>query len=93
MNFRKSAIALSAAGVLAVGTMAVPQQAAATPAWVVPAIIAAGVGGIVVAGAASQAHAYEYGPPSHVGVVSVRPAGGCWVENRRGGPVEVCRRY
>jgi len=89
MNFRKTAIALTAAGALGVGTIGATQPAAATPAWVVPAIIAVGVGGVVL-GASSGA--YAYGPPAHTGVVSARPVGGCWIENRRGGPVEVCRR-
>jgi hypothetical protein len=91
MNFRKTAIALAAAGALGVGTFGATEQAAATPAWVIPAIVVAGVGGLALGAAADNA--YAYGPPSHAGVVSVRPSAGCWVENRRGGPVEVCRRY
>jgi hypothetical protein len=87
MNFRKTAIALTAAGALAAGTIGATQQAAATPAWVIPAIIVAGVGGIAL-GASSNA--FAYGPPAHVGYAA--PASNCWVENRRGGPVEVCRR-
>lgn len=93
MNFRKSTIALAAAGALATGTLAVPTTANATPAWVVPAIVAAGVGGLVLG--AGHAHAYDYrgyyGPPPR-GVVDVRPAERCWIEHRRRGPVEVCAR-
>lgn len=90
MNFRKTAIALTAAGALGVGTIGATQQASAvTPVWVVPAIIVAGVGGIALGAAADNA--YAYGPPAHSGVVSVRPAG-CWIENRGSGPVQVCPR-
>ena len=89
MNFRKSAIALSTAGALAVGSMAVTQPAHAIAEWVVPAIIVAAVGGVAIGVAADNAYAAPYGP---AGVVSVRPTGGCWVENRRRGPVEVCPR-
>lgn len=91
MNFRKTAIALTAAGALGVGAFGATQPAAATPAWVVPTIIAVGVGGLALGAAANNAYAYGP-PPAHAGVVSVRPAQGCWIENRRGGPVEVCRR-
>ena len=89
MNFRKTAIALTAAGALAAGSMTVTQPAHALAEWVIPAIIVAGVGGIALGVAANDAHAYG---PSHAGVVSVRPTGPCWVENRRRGPVEVCPR-
>jgi hypothetical protein len=103
MKFRKTAIALTAAGSLAVGSMAATQPAHAVAEWVVPAIIVAGIGGLAI-GAATHAHAHYdpyapayYGPgpgygPS--GVVSVRAnvGGQCWIENRRGGPVQVCRR-
>lgn len=90
MNFRKTAIALTAAGALGIGTIGATQPAAATPAWVVPTIIAVGVGGLVLGATANTAHAY--GPPAHAGVVTARPMTGCWIENRRSGPVEVCRR-
>lgn len=89
MNFRKTAIALAAVGALGVGTIGATQPASATPAWVIPAIIVAGVGGVAL-GVASD-NAFAYGPQA--GVVSARPTAGCWIENRRGGPVEVCRRY
>lgn len=89
MNFRKTAIALTAAGALGLGTIGATQPAAATPAWVIPTIVAVGVGGLVI-GASSNAYAVS--PPAHAGVVTARPVSGCWVENRRGGPVEVCRR-
>ncbi len=90
MNFRKTAIALVAATALGVGTIGATQPAAATPAWVIPAIIVAGVGGLALGAAADNAYAYG---PSHAGVVHVRPTAGCWIENRRAGPVEVCRQY
>jgi hypothetical protein len=84
MNFRKTAIALTAAGALAAGSMTVTQPAHALAEWVIPAIIVAGVGGVALGVAADNARAD--------GVVSVRPTGPCWVENRRRGPVEVCPR-
>lgn len=87
MNFRKTAIALAASAALTAGTLGATQQAAATPAWVIPAIVVAGVGGIALGAAADNAYA------APAGVVTARPTAGCWVENRRGGPVEVCRRY
>jgi hypothetical protein len=90
MDFRKTAIALTAAGALGVGTIGATQPAAATPAWVIPTVVAVGIGGLALGAASSNA--YAYGPPAHVGVVTARPVGGCWIENRRGGPVEVCRR-
>ena len=90
MNFRKTAIALTAAGAMGVGTLGATQSAAATPAWVVPTIIAVGVGGVLLG--ATSGHAHAYGPPAHAGVVTAHPAAGCWIENRRSGPVEVCRR-
>ncbi len=92
MNLRKAVIALAAAGALGAGTIGATQPASAvTPAWVVPAIVVAAVGGIALGAAADNA--YAYGPPHyHAGAVSVRPASGCWIENRRSGPVEVCRR-
>ena len=97
MNFRKTAIALSTAGALAVGSMAVTQPAHALAEWVVPTIVAVGIGGVALGAAAHSAHAHpHYGPayygPTAAGYVSVRPAGACWVENRRRGPVEVCPR-
>lgn len=93
MNFRKTAIALSTAGALAAGSMAVTQPAHALAEWVVPAIIVAGVGGVALGVASNNAYAYDnYGRPVHAGVVSARPVGACWVENRRRGPVEVCPR-
>ena len=90
MIFRKTVIALAAAGALGLGTIGATQPAAATPAWVIPAIIVAGIGGVALGAAADNA--YAYGPPAHTGVVTVRPSGACWMENRRSGPVEVCRR-
>ena len=91
MNFRKTAIALTAAGALGVGTIAATQPAAAvTPAWVIPTIIVVGVGGLALGAAADNAYAYDQ--PERISSISVRPVSGCWVENRRGGQVEVCRR-
>ncbi len=93
MNFRKTAIALTAAGALAAGSMTVTQPAHALAAWVIPVIVVAGVGGLALGAASSNAYAYDnYGEPQRTGFVSVRPTGGCWVENRRRGPVEVCPR-
>jgi hypothetical protein len=93
MNFRKTAIALTAVGALGVGTIGATQQAAATPAWVIPTIIAVGAGGLLLGASAHDAHAHGYyGHPHAHGVVTARPVAGCWIENRRGGPVEVCRR-
>lgn len=86
MNFRKTAIAAATAGALAAGSLAAPTQANAYPAWVIPAIIAAGVGGLVVGGVTTTSYAHERGN------IYARPMGGCWIENRRSGPVEVCRR-
>jgi hypothetical protein len=91
MNFRKTAIALTAASALAAGSMAVTQPAHAVAEWVIPTIIAVGIGGVALGVASNNAYAYDnYGAPA--GVVSVRPAGPCWVENRRRGPVQVCPR-
>jgi hypothetical protein len=91
MDFRKTAIALTAAGALGVGTIGATQPAAAvTPAWVIPTIVAVGVGGLALGAAADNA--YAYGPPQRAGLVTVQPVAGCWIENRRSGPVEVCRR-
>ncbi|MBY0532075.1 MAG: hypothetical protein K2P86_08910 [Xanthobacteraceae bacterium] len=91
MNFRKTVIALTAAGALGLGTIGATQPASAvTPAWVIPVIIVAGVGGVALGAAADNA--YAYGPPSHAGVVTAQPVAGCWIENRRSGPVQVCRR-
>ena len=95
MNFRKTAIALTAAGALGVGTIGATQPAsAAPPAWVIPTIIAVGVGGVVLGAATNDAYAYgpAYGTPYRAGYVTVQPTAGCWIENRRSGPVEVCRR-
>jgi hypothetical protein len=100
---KKTLVALTAAGALAVGTLAVPQQAEAHAWWWIPAAI---VGGVVVGGAVANAQAraaYGYtGPyaaaPSYGprGSVSVRPARGCYMQERPslwGGYryVEVCR--
>ena len=91
MNFRKTAIALTAAGALGLGTIGATQPAAAvTPAWVIPTIIAVGVGGVVLGAAADNAYAYDQ--PERIGSITVQPVSGCWIENRRGGPVQVCRR-
>jgi hypothetical protein len=99
----RNLIALAAAGAIGAAGLAMPTKAEATPAWVVPVIIAAGVGGLVLGGAAvaasDPAYAY-YGPGygSPRGSVYVRPTGygpRCyWVRERTPwGPrdVEICR--
>jgi hypothetical protein len=70
---KRAVIALTAATALTAGTVTLPSGASAHPAWVVPAIIAAGVGGVVVGGAAiaSRANAQAYYEPR--GQVYVRP--------------------
>jgi hypothetical protein len=89
MEFRKTAIALTAAGALGLGTFGATQPASAvTPAWVIPTIIAVGIGGVALGVAADNAYADQ---PERIRVTA-QPVAGCWIENRRGGPVEVCRR-
>ena len=85
---KKTLVALSAAAALGLGTVSIPTQANAYPAWVIPAIIAAGVGGVVVAGAATSAAAvderyYAGSPRGTVHVQPVAPAAGCYVARER----------
>jgi hypothetical protein len=84
---KKTLVALSAAAALGLGTVSIPSQANAYPAWVIPAIIAAGVGGVVVAGAATSAayadDRYYAGPRGTVHVQPVAPAAGCYVARER----------
>ncbi len=83
---KKTLVALSAAAALGAATLTVPTSANAYPVWVIPAIIAAGVGGVVVAGAASSA-AYAdpyYGPRGTVYVQPTAPrATGCYTARER----------
>jgi hypothetical protein len=84
---KKTLVALSAAATLGAATLTVPTAANAYPVWVVPAIIAAGVGGVVVAGAATSAayadDRYYAGPRGTVYVQPTAPAAGCYVARER----------
>jgi hypothetical protein len=96
----KALIAVLAAGSVATATVAIPSKAEAYPAWVVPAIIGAGVGGLVLGGAAVAANNppyYGYSGPAYGGNVYVRPSAAparCYIarERVRGGwrKVQVC---
>jgi hypothetical protein len=72
---KRTLIALTAAAALGAGTVTMPTSANAYPAWVIPAIVVAGVGGVIVGGAAiaSSRQAQAYYEPR--GTVYVRPGG------------------
>lgn len=89
--------AILAAAVLVGATVSVPHKAEATPAWVIPAVIAAGVGGVVVAsvGASAATRTYGYEPAPGSIYVQPRAAATCKIVRERtpsGGwaRVEIC---
>jgi hypothetical protein len=93
----KSLTAGVAATALAAAVITAPTKAEAYPVWVIPAIIAAGVGGLAIGGAAAatgRPYAYE---PAPAGAVYVRPTvdpGACHLVRERTAAgwrrVEVC---
>jgi hypothetical protein len=81
---KKTLIALSAAATIGAGAIAAPTAANAYPAWIIPAIIAAGVGGVVVAGAAtSAAYADDRYYRGTVHVQPVAPSASCYMARER----------
>jgi hypothetical protein len=84
---KKTLIALSAAATIGAGAIAAPTAANAYPAWIIPAIIAAGVGGVVVAGAATSAayadDRYYAGTRGMVHVQPTAPSMGCYMARER----------
>jgi hypothetical protein len=74
---------IAAAGALAAATVSVPTQANAFAEWVIPAIVIAGVGGLAVG--AATTNATYYAPPAYA------PAGSVYVQPRAAATCQIVR--
>ncbi len=81
LTWRKTALAVAAAGVLAAGTLVTPQ-----PAQARGGAVAAGIIGGLAAGAligSAVASPYYYGPPAYYGPAPVYYGPHCWWQRER----------